>query len=388
MQILVTCPLPQFALDELRSLGVELAYVPDLPVSDLPERIKSTGALIVGDAPVSPEALQNAQALQLIVHAGPGSGQVAVDEASARGIFVAHCPDRDARAVAEYAFGLLITLDRNVFAEEDAGDRLSLGLTGGCLGVISGPALLQELMQRAATFQMSVAHLAPESDSALISPTKPTGGSLCHWPRDVARCSNFLIVIERPGDEPIVDADFVSAMRDEAVLVYFGEASTLDETALIAAIEQRGVRVAIDRPRGPSTVRSRSRLLRTPGVVVTSGLAGATREARDSVAREIVRIISAFLISGEVDGAMNICERTPATWQLLLRVRDQVGVMAAILEAIRSDGINAEEVTSRVFTGAKAAYCVIALDERPSTHALRAIQALDDVLHFDLRAVV
>ncbi len=34
-----------------------------------------------------------------------------------------------------------------------------------------------------------------------------------------------------------------------------------------------------------------------------------------------------------------------------------------LLEAVRADGINAEEVSSRVFTGAKAAWCTIALDD-------------------------
>ena len=72
----------------------------------------------------------------------------------------------------------------------------------------------------------------------------------------------------------------------------------------------------------------------------------------------------------------------------MLRVRDAVGVMASILEAIRADGINAEEISSRVFVGARAAWCTIALDERPSTEALEAIRALHDVLYLEIRAVV
>ncbi|HPM24009.1 MAG TPA: hypothetical protein PLP66_08875, partial [Phycisphaerae bacterium] len=95
-----------------------------------------------------------------------------------------------------------------------------------------------------------------------------------------------------------------------------------------------------------------------------------------------------FVVSGEVLNCLNLCDRSPATWQLVLRVRDQVGVMAAILDAIRADGINAQEMASRVFTGAKAAWCVIALEERPSTEALESIRALPDVLHLELRAVV
>ena len=53
-----------------------------------------------------------------------------------------------------------------------------------------------------------------------------------------------------------------------------------------------------------------------------------------------------------------------------------------------ADGRNAEEITSRVFLGATAAWCTIALDERPSTEALEAIRALDKVLYLEIRAVV
>ena len=77
-----------------------------------------------------------------------------------------------------------------------------------------------------------------------------------------------------------------------------------------------------------------------------------------------------------------------ATWQLVLRLRDTVGVLASIMAHVRADGINAEEINSRLFTGARAAWCVIALDERPSTEALSAIRDLEGVLHLELRALV
>jgi hypothetical protein len=62
--------------------------------------------------------------------------------------------------------------------------------------------------------------------------------------------------------------------------------------------------------------------------------------------------------------------------------------MAGIMETIRSDGINAEEIGTRVFSGARAAWCTIALDDRPSAEALATIRGLPGVLHLELRAVV
>ncbi|HMQ15660.1 MAG TPA: hypothetical protein PKC49_06780 [Phycisphaerae bacterium] len=157
----------------------------------------------------------------------------------------------------------------------------------------------------------------------------------------------------------------------------------------MAAVRDGRIRVASDvHLAAGETARVKSRLVDVADAIVTQRLAGATEQARSAVAREVVRIVRHFLISGEVLNVVNLLERSPATWQLVLRLRDTVGVMAAIMDAIRTDGVNAEEITSRVFSGARAAWCSIALDERPGNDTLEAIRRLPGVLHLDLRAVV
>jgi D-3-phosphoglycerate dehydrogenase len=98
--------------------------------------------------------------------------------------------------------------------------------------------------------------------------------------------------------------------------------------------------------------------------------------------------VRAFVVSGEILNCLNLLEHGPATWQLVVRARDAVGVMASILDAIRADGINVEEISSRVFVGARAAWCTISLDERPSAEVLEAVRALPEVLYSQIRAVV
>ena len=174
-------------------------------------------------------------------------------------------------------------------------------------------------------------------------------------------------------------------------MVHVGQPTAIDEVALAAAIRARGLRVAVDvfasEPVAESA-RFRPRLCDLPGVITTQHIGPLTEQARDATAAEVVRIIRAFVVSGEILNCLNLLERSPATWQLVMRVRDAVGVMTAVLDAIRADGINAEEIITRVFQGARAAWCTIALDERPSTEALEAIRALRNVLYLELRAVV
>jgi D-3-phosphoglycerate dehydrogenase len=399
MKILVACELPAFALEELGRLGAEVAYEPQLSASQLPQRIGDVSILVVDQVPVSPEAIDRGRALQMIVCAGAGRAHVAVDEASAQGIFVTSCPHRDAVAQAELALGLMLALDRDiadqaVLLREGCWERGrfldAAGLAGRTLGVLGTGSFCRALAERALALEMNILAWVPEGH---VEALEGLAVELCNWPRELARRSE-VVVVHTPaglGMEQVANGDLLDCLGQGALFVHLGDVTTFDEDGLVAAVQERGVRVALDVFRAEPTTdsgRLRSRVLALPGVIGTHHVAGVTAQARAAVAREVVRIVSAFLISGEVLGCLNLCERSPATWQLVLRLRDQVGVMAAVLDAIRADGINAQEISSRVFVGAKAAWCTIALDERPSTEALKAIQALGDVLHFELRAVV
>jgi D-3-phosphoglycerate dehydrogenase len=399
MQMLVACELPDFAQSELRSLGVKLAYEPAVTAEQLPRLIGSTTILVVDTLRVTPEAIAAARNLQMIIRAGFGPGQISVEEASMQGIFVVHCPEKDAAALAEMTFALLLALDRRIVENtetlrEGRWNRAQFtgarGLAGRSLGVLGLGRVGREVAGRARAFGMTVLGWSPT-----LTPERAAewGVEFCNWPRDLARRSDMVSVHAGPeaGEQHLVDAEFLDSLPIGAYLVHVGPPTAIDEAALVDAIPRRQLRVALDVHAGePSgdTGKFRSRVLALPGVLGTHHVGGITAQMRDAVAREIVRLTRAFVVNGEVQNCLNLAERSPATWQLLLRVRDAVGVMASILDSIRADGINAEEISSRVFTGAKAAWCTIALDERPSTEALDAIRALPDVLHLELRAMV
>ena len=52
--------------------------------------------------------------LSLVVRAGAGYNTIDVAAASRRGIYVSNCPGKNAIAVAELAFALMLALDRRV----------------------------------------------------------------------------------------------------------------------------------------------------------------------------------------------------------------------------------------------------------------------------------
>lgn len=399
MKILVACEVPDATLDELRPLGSDLIYAPKLAPEELDAKLADVGVLVVENLRVAPASISKAESLQLIVRAGPGAGNVAIEEASAQGVVVAHCPDKDAAAVAELAFGMMFALDRQIYENTEAlkqgrwarGEFMGArGLAGRTLGLIGYDGAAMEIARRARCFEMQVVAWSPHMPH---EDQLDRDVELCDWPREVARKASIIVVLGSPETEQmsLVDSEFLETLAPGSILIHLAQPGAIDEGAVAQAVQTRGLRVGLDvhsaAPSGDSG-KFKSRLLPLVGVIGTHHIGAETQQARDAIAAEIVRTVRTFLINGDVANGLNIAERSPATWQLVCRVRDQVGVMASILDAIRADGINAQEISSRVFLGAKAALCTIALDERPSAQALDAIRAIPDVLHLELRAVV
>jgi D-3-phosphoglycerate dehydrogenase len=400
MKILIACPLTENALLELQGLGAELVYEPELTAERLEDLIPDVAVLVVCRLRVSPEMIATGKALQLIVRAGTDTANIAIDAASTAGVFVANCPYMDAVAIAELTVGLLVALDRRVLENAEASregaraDEMNVdavGLAGRKLGLLGFGPIEREIAKRARAFEMNLLAWSPTLTPELAA---ESGIEFCAWPRELARESDVVAVYAaaRDAGEVLVDAEFLRSMRPGASFVYMGHPAALDEQALLTVARERGLRVACDisapQLSDSDTGRITSRLQTLPGVIGTCRLADRTRQVQQATSAEVVRIVRGFVVAGEVRNCLNLSEHSPATWQLVLRLKDKPGVLAAIVEVVRADGINIEDVTSRLFTGAMAVWCTIALDERPSNDALSAIRQTDGVLHLDIRALV
>ena len=67
-----------------------------------------------------------------------------------------------------------------------------------------------------------------------------------------------------------------------------------------------------------------------------------------------------------VPNVVNLARQTPATHRLVVRHLDRPGVLAVVLDAIKAEHINVQEMENIVFEGAEAAVARINLDNAPS----------------------
>jgi D-3-phosphoglycerate dehydrogenase len=115
MKVLIADKFEKSGIDGLKAAGCDVAFEPDLADDALRDAIGRTQAdvLIVRSTKVT-EPMFDAGRLSLIVRAGAGYNTIDVAAASARGIYVSNCPGKNAIAVAELAFGLILSLDRRI----------------------------------------------------------------------------------------------------------------------------------------------------------------------------------------------------------------------------------------------------------------------------------
>lgn len=396
MLVLIADKFEQSGQDGLKEVGCDVSYQPDLKDEALVEAIRTQqpDVLVVRGTKVT-EPMMAAGPVKLIVRAGAGFNTIDVAAASRRGIYVSNCPGKNSIAVAELAFGLILALDRRIADNVIALRRgewnkkefsKARGLYGRTLGLVGVGKIGQEMIPRARAFGMRVIawsrSLTPDRAAAL-------GVEFRENAIDVAREADIvsLHLALNPNTKGIINSEFLAAMREGAYLVNTARGEVVDQVALIEAMKIRGLRVGLDvfAVEPTSAVAEFSDPIRDePNLYGTHHVGASTDQAQEAIAGETVRIVREFKQTGKVPNVVNLARQTPATHRLVVRHLDRPGVLATVLEAIKAEQINVQEMENIVFEGAAAAVARINLDKAPSSEMLNQLRSTADIIELDL----
>jgi D-3-phosphoglycerate dehydrogenase len=375
MRVLIADKFEACGQTALKGLGCEVLFEPALKDQALVKAVaeKQPDVLIVRSTKVS-KAVLEAGTLKLIVRAGAGYNTIDVATASRRGTYVANCPGKNAVAVAELAFALILALDRrvadNVIAlrkgEWNKSEFSSArGLYGRTLGLIGLGRIGSEMIPRARAFGMPVV-----ACSRSLTPERAEALGITHAAslEDVARAADVVSVhlALNADTKGCLSASFFGSMKEGACFINTSRGDIVDQPALLAAIKKRKLRVGsdvyADEPasgKGDFT----DPLGQDPNVYGTHHIGASTAQAQEAIAAEAVRVVQTFKETGKVPNVVNLAQRTPATHALVVRHLDRPGVLAGILDALRTSQINVQEMENIVFEGAEAAVAHINLDQ-------------------------
>ena len=396
MRVLVADKFEQSGRDGLTALGCEVSYYPDAKDESLIEAIikEAPDVLVVRGTKVT-EPMLAASQIKLVVRAGAGYNTIDVPAASRRGIYVSNCPGKNSIAVAELAFGLILALDRRI-----ADNVITLrrgewnkkefskarGLFGRTLGLVGVGKIGQEMIPRARAFGMPVVawsrSLTPERAIAMGVEYKTT-------PEDVARSSDVVSVhvALNPDTRGFLGMQFFGAMRSGAYFINTARGEVVDQTALIDVMKNRRVRAGLDVYAAEPTSGTgefTDEIRNEQNLYGTHHIGASTDQAQEAIADETVRIVREFKETGKVPNVVNLARQTPATHRLVVRHHDRPGVLATVLEAIKSEQINVQEMENIVFEGAEAAVARINLDNAPSRELLSKLQSVNpDIIELD-----
>src|SRR5690349_18225390 len=231
MHLLFADSVADRTIADLESRGHRCAVEPALTTADLPGRIAGVEGLVVRSTKVDRAVFEAADRLALVIRAGAGTNTIDVGAAARTGVLVCNVPGCNAVAVAELTVGLILALDRRI-ADNVADARrgrwakatysTANGLLGRTLGIIGLGSVGLAVAERAAGFGMRIGCLDRPGRGEATRERLAELDVVCHGslPELLASCDVVSLHVPSAAEtKNLVDAEFLAAMRPDAILV-------------------------------------------------------------------------------------------------------------------------------------------------------------------------
>ena len=392
MKVLLADKLSPIVAEYLLANGHDVHSDPSLKGDPLVTAltIHAPDILVVRSTKVQQVHIDSCPSLGLIIRAGAGVNTIDLDSSSGRGIFVANCPGRNAIAVAELVMGHILNWDRHICENiidfrngvwNKKSYSKSTGVFGQTIAICGMGAIGKAVVERAKGFGL---HIKAWSRSLTPDAADLLGVEYCASALEAATASDILSVHlpAVPATKNFINAELLNAMNDGGFVINTSRNSLLNEVDLLTAVEAKGLKAGLDVfDNEPSSSDSAvtSNLCSNPNIYVTHHIGASTDQATTSVAEAVIEIIDTWTTTGEVLNCVNLKQTQTASCCLSVRHADKVGVLAGILDSLKSEGHNIQEMENIIFKGGTAACARIFLVGVPSDSLIKTLEADVDI---------
>ncbi len=294
MKLLVCDPTDPKAIAAMREAGIDVDVRDDITPEDLETAIIDYDAMVVRSrTKVREPLIDKATNLKVVIRGGVGLDNIDVAYAESKGVEVRNTPSASSNSVAELTIGYLLALVRQVpqaaaSMQEGRWEKkvFSKGteLAGKTLGLIGLGRIGSLVGQKANGLGMDVLFYRR-------TPTQVDYATQVPLDELFAR-SDFvsLHVPHSPETHYIVGASSFDKMKDGVYIVNCGRGGTLDEAALVDAIQGGKVAgAALDVFEDEKEERGK-RFMGLPQVICSPHVGAGTAEAKARVGEEVAQI--------------------------------------------------------------------------------------------------
>ena len=295
-KILIADALDQEALEKIESIpDFEVTLKTGMDEDELVKTIPDFNAAVVrGATKLTKNVIDAASNLELIIRAGIGLDNIDLAAAREKGVEVANTPAATSISVAEHTFGLMIAAVRNhgkanLSMKEHKWEKKKLSgteLYGKMLGVIGIGRIGQEVAKRALAFGMKVMTYDVMDVETELDVKKVGFEELI----SLADIITLHLPLTEKTKHMISDREF-EKMKDGVILVNASRGGTVDEGALLRAIEAGKIRAAaldVFEKEPPDDFT----LVNHPSVIATPHIGAAAKEGQKRAGMEVVSILS------------------------------------------------------------------------------------------------
>jgi len=363
---------------------------------EVADGLSSPDAILVRSAQLDTDGYPDTLA---IARAGAGVNNITVEKATAAGICVFNTPGANANAVAELVFTVLGSYARNVlpgiqFARDTAaatesdkeldekvekgkGKFAGFELAGKTLGVIGLGKIGVLVANLGVQHRMKVVAFDPFPSIDNIHALEPSVQILKSMAQVAAACDVLSIHVPLSDKtRGLVNTQFLSGMKDGAILMNYSRGPVVAEADVVAALESGKLRAYLND--FPSKA-----LINHPKAICTPHLGASTEESEENCATMAVVQLKSYLELGNVVNSVNfpLCESIPdaaVKTRLIVINKDVPNMIATVSQILGAAGVNIASYNNK--SNGKVGYNIVDVEGDIPAAAVDAVKASADVI--------
>ena len=220
--------------NELEAAGNQVAFLEKYTEkSQLLAAVADADALIVRSDEITPEVLDAAKNLKIVVRAGAGYDNIDCAYAKAKGIVVENTPGQNSNAVAELVFGLLVYTVRNFYNGKSGSE-----LKGKRLGILAFGNVGRNVARIAKGFGMEVSAYDAFCPAEAI---EAAGVHACKSQDELFQTNDIvsLHIPATPQTVNSIDYRMVNQLPKHGILVNTARKEVVNEPELLKLMTER-----------------------------------------------------------------------------------------------------------------------------------------------------